>query len=111
MEWPGASKVRRREVPWLVSRLAREFVVAALSPTSQPEAEGGSRHRTVCAVGGQRFGISPGAAVSRGSLARQFARCGAALGADGGGRPNTSGTMGTGARNIVANSAGRSRLR
>ena len=61
--------------------------------------------------GGQRFDTSPGAAVSRGSVARQCARCGAAVDADGGGRPNTSGTMGTGARNIVANSAGRSTLR
>ena len=82
----------------------------ALLPTPQPEAEDGSRHRTV-ARWGQRFGISPGATVSRGSVARQCARCGAALGADGGGRPNTSGTMGSGARNIVANSAGRSTLR
>ena len=60
---------------------------------------------------GQRFGSSTDAAVSRASVARQCARCGAAVDADGGGRPNTSGTMGSGARNIVANSAGRSTLR
>ena len=59
----------------------------------------------------QRFDTLRGAAGSRGSVARQCARPGAAVDADGGGRPNTSGTMGSGARNIVANSAGRSRLR
>ena len=60
---------------------------------------------------GQRLDISPGTAVSRGSVPRQRARCGAALDAAGGGRPNTSGTMASGARNIVANRAGRSSLR
>ena len=69
------------------------------------------RHRTVAPWGEQRLGISPGAAVSRGSVARQCARSGAALDAAGGGRPNTSGTMGSGARNIVANRSGKSRLR
>ena len=68
------------------------------------------RHRTV-ASWDQCFDTSPGAAVSRGSVARQCARSGAALDAEGGGRPNTSGTMDSGARNIVANSAGRSTLR
>ena len=33
--------------------------MAALSPTSQPEAEGGSRHRTVCAVGGSVSAFRP----------------------------------------------------
>ena len=61
---------------------------------------------------GQRLGISPGAAVRLpGAVARQRGRCGAAAHAVGGGRPNTSGTMESGARNIAANSAGRSRLR
>ena len=58
-----------------------------------------SRHFT------RRGGQLPGA------VARQRGRCGAAAHAVGGGRPNTSGTMESGARNIAANSAGRSRLR
>ena len=44
----------------------------------------------------QCFDTSPGAPVSRGSVARQCARWGAVLDAAGGGRPNTSGTMGRG---------------
>ena len=112
--------------------------MAALLPPPQPNAEDGVRasaargmesrvcwlrrpvrgwkHATqtsdCCACWrGSVSAFHPGAAVSRGSVARQCARCGAAGDADGGGRPNTSGTMGSGARNIVANSAGRSTLR
>ena len=78
--------------------------MAALLPTPQPEAEDGVRASAARArraksagrgvepgleasdpgielsrLGGQRLGISSGAAVSRGSVARQCARCGAAL--------------------------------
>ena len=63
------------------------------------------------ALGGSVSAFSSGAAVSRGSVARQCGRCGAALGADGGARPNPSGTKGSGARNIVANRVGRSTSR
>ena len=62
-------------------------------------------------LGGQHLGISSGAAVSRGigrTSTGSFRRC---THAGGGGSPNSSGTRGSAARNIVANSAGRSRLR
>ena len=61
----------------------------------------GQRSRHVTRSGGQpRFAV-----------VRRRGRWCVAAHAVGGGRPNTSGTMGWGARNIVATSAGRSRLR
>ena len=110
---PGVWKVERHGgFLWLASRLARGPWWLRCYPRRSP-----SRGRSTCVgcpgarrvesvgcgdqprleapdagigllrPGGQHFDTSPGTAVSRGSVARQCARCGAVLDAEGGGRP------------------------